>query len=102
MSAYLTKPGYTPVVWTAVEYQDGAGLPALFDGVFYRADSSVRSYTLTLQLRIHVDWYPALPPIQRDTDNRPFNVRPWTGAEKERFLNDAQKQADEWNNRFWL
>ena len=88
--------------WATLEYQDGVATPGLFDAVFFKDSTGASSYTLTLQLRVYMDWYHAFPPFYLDGNNRSFMVRAWTGPEKARFINDAMAQVKMWNNKFWL
>jgi hypothetical protein len=105
MSGYYvppTKYPYAPVKWTGLEFQAGVAKPASFTAVFYKNAASPSSPgKLTLQLRLHMDWYYSYIPVHANS-NGTFLIRPWTGPDKARYITDAKAQAEMWNNKFWL
>ena len=76
---------------------------ASYDAALTRTTVGVIQFKLTLQLRLFMQQInPTTTPFTSDSDDKLFWIVPWTSAAWDKLLADVKKQADLWNNRFWL
>ncbi|MFL5243859.1 MAG: hypothetical protein ACJ8FY_17290 [Gemmataceae bacterium] len=98
-------PQYSPIPVAAAEInltKDRISTGATFDAVLLRPTSGMDMYKLTIKLGIRLQQVYQVPPVVTDSDNNPFWIKPWTGAEWHTYVNGLQGQADMWNDQFWL
>jgi hypothetical protein len=84
---------------------DRLSTEANYDAVLTRTTVGVVQFKLTLQLRLFMQQInppTALPPTMLDSDRKPFWIVPWTSTAWQKFLAEVQRQANLWNDRFWL
>jgi hypothetical protein len=80
----------------------GGTVPARYDAFLYKP-TDAGPFKLTIKLRINLkQMAPRAVPFLQDWDGTPFMTSPWTGPEWQQFITGAARQADMWNNKFWM
>jgi hypothetical protein len=79
----------------------GGSVPASFDAFLYKP---VDPGQLKLTIKLRIDFRPSPPKYtgQLDADGKLFLTSPWVGPDWQQFITAVAKQADMWNNKFWL
>jgi hypothetical protein len=109
----MSVPTFTPTRFddkTKV-FLELKGAPApdgvAFDSVLKPSHTPVHNHTLEIHLKMFLDKFnpPPFHPkawIVTDWDGKPFIVGPWSHSEWVRFVQGFQRQANMWNDKFWL
>jgi len=108
----MKPPNFTPAQWdnNAKVYLKLQGAPGpdniAFDSVLKPSHTPAYNHVLEIQLKIFLDKFN--PPfgssawVVLDWNKRPFVVGPWNHAEWVVFVQNFQRQANMWNDKFWL
>ena len=85
--------------------KDSMSSEASYDAVLTRTTVGDLLYKLTLKLRLcmqQINPTTTMPATTMDSEDKPFWIVPWTSTTWDKFLAEVQRQANLWNDRFWL